>query len=207
MIQHAFRQIVLARVRQYLANGHIPPYDDHHEQVQPASQFALLLNHTPFLETRLPKLAASLRDYPLSAVSGVESVLYWSKEHAAKKAVISVTHLSIVHYDQPGMPDVLIVGRDIFSSHYVDASLSVMALMRGDASGMNYLVYLNRTEVDALHGAFGGMIRHFIESHLKSDTSTMMDLRQRLESGPPPTGAITSAPSIRPSGRAVVTKD
>src|SRR5262249_36113115 len=122
VVQQAFRQIVLTRVQQYLANGHIPPYDDHHEQVQPASRFALLLNNTPFLETRLPRFAAGLRDYPSSTVPGVESVLYWSKERVAKRAVISVTHLSIVSYDQPGLPDVLIVGRDIFSSHYIDAS-------------------------------------------------------------------------------------
>src|SRR5438093_3520572 len=180
-VQQEFRHIVLSRVEQYLANGHIPPDEDHREQVQRASRFELLLDRTPFLETRLPQLAEHLRNYPLNADSGVESFLYWSKERIARKPVISVTHLSIVRNDAPDLPDALIVGRDVFSTHYVDASLSVTALMRGDTDTMNYLVYVNRTEVDMLHGAFAGMIRGAIQSHLKNATKMLADLRKRLE--------------------------
>jgi len=75
-VQQEFRHIVLSRVKQYLANGHIPQDEDHHEQVERASRFAALLDHTPFLETRLPQLAEHLRNYP-NADSGVESFLYW----------------------------------------------------------------------------------------------------------------------------------
>ena len=188
-IQEEFRHIVLGRVQQYLANGHIPPDEDHRAEVQPGSRFAMLLDHTPFLEARLPQLAQDLRDFPLNADPEVESFLYWSKEHLARKPVISVTHLSIVRNHAPGMPDALLVGRDVFSTHYVDASLSVMALMRGDTTTKNYLVYVNRTEVDVLHGVMGGMIRHSVQAHLKSATKMMTDLRQKLESGPPPNTA------------------
>jgi hypothetical protein len=193
-VQQEFRHIVLSRVEQYLANGHIPPDEDHREQVQRASRFELLLDRTPFLETRLPQLAEHLRNYPLNADSGVESFLYWSKERIARKPVISVTHLSIVRNDAPDLPDALIVGRDVFSTHYVDASLSVTALMRGDTDTMNYLVYVNRTEVDMLHGAFGGMIRGAIQSHLKNATKMLADLRKRLESGAPPNDAASAGP-------------
>jgi hypothetical protein len=188
-VQQTFRQIVLDRVQQYLTNGFIPPDEDHHEQVQPASRFAVLLDHTPFLEDRVPQLAKDLRDYPSNEDPGVESVLYWSKEHLARKPVISVTHLSIVRSHDPGLPDALIVGRDVFSTHYVDASLSVTALMRVGTNTMNYLVYINRTEVDVLHGAFGGMIRRSIQGHLKNAVDMLTDLGQRLESGDPPKDA------------------
>lgn len=187
-VQQAFRQIVLDRVKQYLANGHIPPDDDHRQEVQPSSRFALLLEHTPFLEERLPELAKDLKDYPSNTDPGVESFLYWSKEHLARKAVISVTHLNIVRSRAPGLPDALVVGRDVFSSHYVDASLSVMALMRGATSRTNYLVYVNRTEVDVLHGMFAGMIRHEIQNHLKNASDVLMDVRKKLQSGDPPHG-------------------
>jgi len=96
--------------------------------------------------------------------------------------------------DAPDLPDVLIVGRDVFSTHYVDASLSVTALMRGDTDSMNYLVYVNRTEVDMLHGVFGGMIRGAIQSHLKKATNMLADLRKRLESGAPPNDEASVGP-------------
>jgi hypothetical protein len=187
-VQQAFRQMVLDRVKEYLANGHIPPDNDHRQEVQPSSRFALLLDHTPFLEERLPELAKDLKDYPSNEDPGVESFLYWSKEHLARKAVISVTHLNIVRSRAPGLPDALVVGRDVFSTHYVDASLSVMALMRGATKGTNYLVYVNRTEVDVLHGMLAGMIRHEIQSHLKNAANVLMDVRQKLQSGDPPHG-------------------
>jgi len=194
-IQQVFRQIVLNRVQQYVANGHIPPNEDHRQQVQPASHFALLLDRMPFLRARLPQLVAYLRAYPLNANPGVESFFYWSKEHFARKAVISVTQVSMVRNDGSGLPEILIVGRNIFSTHYIDASLSVTALMRGDANDTNYLVYINRTEVDVLHGAFGGMIRHAIEDHLKKSTETLTELRQRLESGTPASDLTRISPS------------
>jgi hypothetical protein len=138
-----------------------------------------------FLENGVPQLAKYLRDYPLNEDPGVETVLYWSKEHIARKPVISVTHLSIVRNHNPAIPEALIVGRDVFSTHYVDASLSVTALMR-NTDTMNYLVYINRTEVDVLHGVFAGMIRRSIQTHLKNAIDTLMEVRQRLESGDPP---------------------
>jgi hypothetical protein len=185
-VQQAFRQLVLDRVKQYLASGQIPPDEDHRERVQPSSRFALLLEHTPFLEEHLPELAKDLKDYPANEDPGVESFLYWSKEHLGRKAVISVTHVNIVRSRAPGLPDALVVGRDVFSSHYVDASLSVMALMRGATSKTNYLVYVNRTEVDVLHGMLSGMIRHEIQNHLKNASNVLMDVRKKLESGEPP---------------------
>jgi hypothetical protein len=185
-VQQEFRQILLNRVQQYLANGDIPPDEDHHKQMKPSSRFGLLLDHTPFLKDRLPQLAEDLRDHPFNAEPGVETFLYWSKEHLARKAMISITHVSIVRSHDANLPDTLIIGRDVFSSHYIDASLSVTALMRGETNRANYLVYVNRTEVDVLHGVFGGYIRRAIQGHMKNAANVLMDLRQKLESGDPP---------------------
>ena len=192
-IQQAFRQMILDRVKQYLANGQLPPDQDHHQQVQPGSRFDSLLDHTPFLADHLPQFTEDLRNSPSKPQTGVETFLYWSKEHVARKAVISVTQLSILRSRDPGMPEALIVGRDIFSTHYVNASLSITALIRG-AGRTNYLVYVNRTDVDVLHGMFGGMIRRSIQDHLKDSANVLEDLRKRLESGePPPAGSNASA--------------
>lgn len=185
-VQRAFRQLVLNRVQEFLANGRVPPDEDHHVEVQPSSRFDVLLDHTPFLQAHVPNLDAELRGNPVHSDAAIESLLYWSKEHLARKAVISVTQVSIVRSQDPAMPDALVIGRDVFSSHYIDASLSITALMRGEKHGKNYLVYVNRTEVDVLHGMFAGMIRHAIQSHLKTADVELRNVRDRLESGPPP---------------------
>jgi hypothetical protein len=193
-VQEAFRHLVLARVQNYLATGQLPPDEDHREEVDPSSQFKALLDHTPFLTNRMPQLAKDLL-HPSTTDSKVESFLYWSKEHMARRAVISVTQVSMVRSNDPGLPEALSVGRDIFSSHYIDASLSVTALMRGDPGGTNYLVYLNRTAVDVLHGLLGGMIRRSIQQRVKEAGNVLETSRQRLESGDPP-GPVSNASGL-----------
>jgi hypothetical protein len=198
-VQQTFRQIVLDRVQQYLANGHIPADEDHHKPMEPSSRFGLLLNHMPFLTDRLPQLAEVLRDFPRNMGPGVESFFYWSKERLARKAMISVTHVTIARNQDSDLPDVLIVGKDVFSTHYINASLSVTALMRGETIQTNYLVYVNRTEVDVLHGIFGGVIRKSIQDHMKNAGTLLSDLRERLESGAPPQASQPSVPEDRPT--------
>ena len=186
-IQNAFRRSVLARVQAYLADGHVAPYDDQQDSVRPATRFGAILDHSRFLAERVPRFAQHLRGYPSTIDPRIESFLYWSKERITRKAIISVTHVSMARGDQPGLPEVLVAAKEIFSTHYINASLGVTALMRGEAGGPNYLVYVNRSEVDMLHGMFGGLIRSFMQRRLKTEAANVLQgLRRRLESGEPP---------------------
>ena len=66
-----------------------------------------------------------------------------------------------------------------------NASLGLTAIMRG-SDGRNYLVYLNRSEVDVLGGFFGGLVRMVVGRRLKAEASDVLrGLRNRLESGEP----------------------
>ena len=185
-VQDAFRQMMLKRVQNYLTRGEIPPNEDHRNRVLPESRFESLLEHTPFLSDRLPKLAEDLRGYPTADEPGADLFLYWSKEHIARKAMVSVTQVTIVRNHRPDLPDALVVDRDIFSSHYINASLSVTALVCGGPGRPNYLVYVNRTDLDMLHGVFGGAIRWAIDRRLKDASDVLEVMKRRLESGPPP---------------------
>jgi hypothetical protein len=78
------------------------------------------------------------------------------------------------------------VSREIFATHYRNASLGVTAVSE-DASGIRYLVYVNRSQVDVLGGIFGGWKRSIVEGRLKSESADVFsEVRRRLESGPPP---------------------
>lgn len=188
-LQHEFRCVVLERVTTYLADGHgaLAPYDNQKGQVHPDARFAALLGHSVFLTTRMPEFAEHLRGYPRTRMPEVESFVYWSKERLAGKAIVSATHLSILLSRDPGLPETLVAGKEIFATHYVNASFGVTAVLRGEPGGPNYLTYLNRSEVDVLGGVFGGLVRWMVQRRLKAEAAEVLQgLRKRLEGGEPP---------------------
>lgn len=188
-LQQAFRAVVLQRVQVYLAGGlaGLPPYADDVGHTWPAARFSLLLGHTVFLTEHLPRFAEHLGRFPHTPTPEVESFVYWSKERLARRAIVSATHVNILRGHDAGLPDVLVAGKEIFSTHYVNASLGLTAIVRGEPGTHNYLVYLNRSEVDVLGGPFGGLIRWFMQRRLKAEAANVLQgLRRRLESGEPP---------------------
>jgi hypothetical protein len=188
-LQQAFRAVVLERVKAYLADGHaaLAPYADAGGPLWPATRFASVLGHSVFLTEHLPQFAQYLSRYPRTRTPAPESFVYWSKERLARKAIISATHVSILRSDEPGLPDALVAGEEIFATHYVNASLGITAIMRGQPGAHNYLAYVNRSEVDVLGGMFGGLVRWFMQRRLKAEAANVLQgLRQRLESGEPP---------------------
>jgi hypothetical protein len=199
VVQEAFRHLILARVNAYQAGGltALPPYEDHDRQTWPATSFASVLGHSVFLTEHLPRFAEHLGRYPQTATPDVktpeveapevESFLYWSKERVAGKAIVSVTHVNMLRGPDPSLPDALAAGKGIFATHYVNASLGITAVIRGEPGASNYLVYLNRSDVDMVAGAFGGLVRWFMQRRLKAEAATVLQgLRRRLESGEPP---------------------
>jgi hypothetical protein len=194
-LQEEFRRVALERVNAYLSGESIGPFENHEDRIWPAQEFASLVDHSTFLVDHLPAFAAQLRAGPRSPRPGVESFLYWSKERVANRPITSVTHVNIIRGDDAGSPDVLVAGKEIFSTHYINASLGLTALMRGEPGGPNYLVYVNRSQVDVLHGMFAGIIRWFMQRRLKAETANVLQgLRRRLESGEPPPVIFRGSP-------------
>lgn len=197
-VQQAFRRIVLRRVESYLAGGHaaVPSYEDDDAPVQPGARFAQVLAHSDFLGAHVPQFVEYLGHYPRASLPGVESFVYWSKERLAGKPMISATHVSIVRSGTTNLPDVLVAGKELFTTHYMNASLGITALMRNGSAGHNYLVYVNRSDVDVLHSTFAGLFRWYLQRRLKSEAATvLLRLRQRLESGEPP--PLDRLPTVR----------
>lgn len=190
-VRQAFRDIMLDRIRTYLAQGAAPlgTYADGSSPVSLQAAFDALLNRSPYIATRLPQLASHFRQAPAAATRDVEWFLYWSQDLVRSLPVLTATHVGIVRGQAPA-PLALVAGRQIFATHYMNASLSTTAVVAGDA-GVRYLVYINRTDVDVVSGFFGPLARRLIEGRIRSEAVTAItDLRKRLESGPPP-GATT----------------
>lgn len=112
--------------------------------------------------------------------------MYWSKDvYNAAKPVVTVTHVNIFRSeDGAAAPAVVVAGKQIFASHYMNGALG-LTMVLGDASdGARYLVYLNRSQLDLLGGIFGFLKRSVLESRIRRDTPKILRaLRDRIESG------------------------
>ena len=169
-IDREFRQIVLERATRYLTRG---------DQAT-NRQFSVLLQHSPYVQSRLPQLVAYLESYPGIPLPGAESFLYWSKEMYAWKPMITVTHVTILRSSgENGAPEVLVASRDIFSTRYTSGSLVLAMLFRdpGEPS-RHYLVYINRTLVDGMRALW----RPFVELRIKGQARKVFAAaRDRIE--------------------------
>ncbi|MGC4084278.1 MAG: hypothetical protein QM736_19755 [Vicinamibacterales bacterium] len=166
-MHRAFRDVIVARATDYLQDGRSGP--------EPPA----------FLAANWPQVARAIRDYPHGGGGETESFMYWSKDAYAGTPIISITHLTIVHGLRPGDPEVLVIGRQVFATHYTDASWSFTALVRDERTP--YLVYVNQSAIDLLDTWYGGLIRRTVERRLRTEAVDVLEgLRRRLESGNPP---------------------
>ena len=125
-----------------------------------------------------------------------ETFLYWSKERLGRKPVISIAHVTIDRATEPNQPDVVVISTNVFATRYLSTSVSVTVLTPGHQHARRYLAYINRSNVDAFGGLFGGVVKWFVEKRLKGDAEEMLPrLRARLESGEPESGGPYDADS------------
>ena len=188
-VQLAFRQLILQRVQAYTIKGHggLNNYTDRGSASSLGLSFSALVGRSPFLTGHVPQFAEYLTRYPSNHPSDIESFVYWSKEKLGNKAVISATHVVITRGTAPAAPEVLVAGKQIFATHYMDASLSVTALLYDGSANRRYLAYLNRSDLDVLGGFWGGLVRRIVERRLKSEAPAVLkQLNERLASGLPP---------------------
>jgi hypothetical protein len=188
-LQGEFRRLVLERARLYLDSGHagLPIYADHGQRVALQTTFSAIVGQSAYLSAQLPRFADYLDHYPAVTLPDVESFLYWSKDQIGGKAQVSVTQVCIVRGRDPSQPDAVVAAKQVFTTHYVNGSLSLTTILRGSSESRHYLAYVNRSDVDVLGGFFGGLVRLVMEHRLKSEVPDVLrSLRLRLESGDPP---------------------
>ena len=100
--------------------------------------------------------------------------------------------ISVVHgvvYQSPDRPDrTTVVQKQIYASHYYDASLAVATLFDAVENGApaTYIVYANRSRGDLLKGGFGGLKKKVARDQAKSATiETLRTIQTQLERARP----------------------
>jgi len=162
-----FKQLLFSHVKSYMTGspGRITQYDDGRTPVLPQIAGDELIRTSPYLDTLAAGLAAHLTCVWSSPLDGAEDFLYWTKEKFGIAPFISVTHVTIV---PAGPHQSIATSRDVYSSRYIDGSLSMMIASDavGDSSAF-YLVYMNRSRVSALRGPLARLRRSIIEHKAK----------------------------------------
>src|SRR5262249_44992108 len=177
-----FKQILLANVQAYIsgAPGRIAQYDDGSTPVRPLLASEELVGTSPYLDALKPGLTAHLRCLWSNALEGADDFLYWTKEKPGLAPFISVTHVTIV---PAGEHQSLATSRDVYSSRYIDGSLSMM--IASDAVGdprAFYLVYVNRTRATALRGPMAALRRSIVEHKVKGSLErNLRQVKARIE--------------------------
>ena len=189
-VQGEFRSVMFDRVITYLARGNdgMAPYEDHDRPVSPGVEFEGIVTRMSRERLANSGVADYLRRFPNTRRDDVESFLYWSKERLGSgKPIITITHVSLLQAVHDAQTEMVIASRQVFATHYLSASLSFVSITTPMPSGDRYLVYTRRSHVDVLVGFWGGLTRRIVESRIKADGPSVLDvIRRRLESGEPP---------------------
>lgn len=186
--QDVFRRIAADRVTAYRRAGlqAVGPWADGHSETPPADVHRMLVDRSPYLTHKLPRVADHLAGFPHGSVAGAESFIYWSIDRFGGRPVTSATHVIIVRPQGPDHPDVLVAGKQIFATHYQNGSLSLTMLLRGCPGPPHYLVYINRSSVDVVRGMMGWFARRIIEGRVEDDAGVVLSgLRDRMSKTPP----------------------
>ena len=152
---------MLAQIaRDYLAGGDgaLGELRDHAEPVSRAAELRAILEHSPYLSEFAPSIRARLTGMSIDGRTPANEFLYWSKADLGMKPVISLTHVTM-HADPANCADVVIGSKQIFASHYFDASFGLTVLIGADQPGEAYLTYVNRSRLDVFRGPFAGITR------------------------------------------------
>lgn len=178
-----FKETLTDHVRAYMTGGAglITQYDDGKRPVRPMDDFSGLLKGSPYVDVLRPGLSGHLEAFSSRPLAGAEDIVYWSKEKFGILApFVTVTHVVIT---QPEPANYVIASRDVYSSRYFDASLSLTIASDAVASpDAFYLVYVNRSRADALKGAFSGLRRSIVERRARASLEENLRLTKiRLE--------------------------
>jgi hypothetical protein len=179
------RASLLGYVKRYLAGGNmaLSIYNDKKEPKRLAEEFDEILKASPYVYDYEPEFYEYLRAYPAKRLDNVDDFIYWSKEKFGLKPVISLTHVTIYH--KPDTGRTLISSKQIYASHYFEASLGLTAVIATSQIGTPsfYLLYLNRSRSDALHGGFSGLARSQVKSRASSGMqNNMKKIKESIES-------------------------
>jgi hypothetical protein len=174
------RAFVVAEAVRYTAGG-LPALGDYADQgttMSRAAAFRALLRPSSFAGEYQPDVFDLLDRFPEARGADAEHILYWSRERFGLKPITAVTHSMLVRRSDVAV----FASKQVFSSHYFDASLGLSIFVPAAAGNYGYIVYMNRTRIEGLRGPLAGLVRAIATRRGRDGLEkTLLNVRTKLE--------------------------
>jgi hypothetical protein len=143
-------------VSRYLKDGNrmLVEYSDKKNPVRLTEQFQGLLKASPYLQRYVPDLYAYLEKFPNGQLAQAEDVFIWLKEDFGEKkmrSILSVNH-AVFYRPQGSNGNPIVALKQLYATHYFEASLGLTVLFEDPEGGDNslYLLNITRARIDVL---------------------------------------------------------
>ena len=181
----AFRAEMIRMATDYLelGEGGMPLYHDTLVTTSTANEFRSMVWDEPALLRQFDSLSEHLRRFP-QRTPGIDDLLYWSRETIGRAEVISITHLAIQAVPDRFPVAFVAASRQVYATHYFDASLGITVLLADPSAIMDstVVVYANRSRLDVFGGLLGSMKRSIVASRSRAAMARFLTaIRQRVE--------------------------
>jgi len=186
-VTEMFKHMLVDYVGAYQMGGNaaLGQYDDQKYPLRIADEFHELLEESGYFLDSVPEVHAYLDSFPQANVPGAVSLISWSKRQYEKlRPIVCLNHVVWFPVHEGAMRGV-IASKQLYASHYFEASLELTAVIDDDqveeTAGM-YVVYVNRSRLDALRrSAPPGMkdrMKHGLRDKVDQE---MTSIKSRLE--------------------------
>jgi hypothetical protein len=203
-----FRLMIVEYVTAYLQKGDaaLIEYADQSVDLPLAREQNSLLANLLYVNEAAPEFIRHLKALPQSSVP-VERSLSWAKINFGLKPVLMITDVSTYRSEVQGVRQVLVLSKQIYANHYLDASLSLTAAIGNQTRTKSDLLYVNHSRSSALASTFSKFKHKIVAARATEDLKnllgqTRMNLDVVLNNSSPSLGPtlaqqITERPVLR----------
>ena len=170
-----FRLMMVEYVTTYLQKGDaaLIEYADQSAGVALAREQESLLANLLYVNDTAPEFVRHLKAFPRSTVP-VEHSLSWAIINFGLKPVVVITDVSTYRSDVDGVPRVLVLSKQIYANHYLDASLSLTAAIADQTRTKSDLLYVNHSRAGALASSFSKLKHRIVEGRATEDLKNLL---------------------------------
>lgn len=187
-VNSLFQTVFFQYFTDYLNRGRdaLITYQDKQPAVSLASATSSIAQQFSWLRYYSPGVWRSLQDQSPTehATPELNGFYYWSKEKLALKPVVSLTQTSVWHSSDQQPQMAVILSRQLYASHYFEGSIGLTIVFQDPSSAGRgaWIVYVNRSRVDAFGGWFGGAKRAMVNARLPAGLrKNLTQIRTKLE--------------------------
>jgi hypothetical protein len=137
-------------------------YNDKHEPVEVAQQFAYMVSYYKALPEHLPDFYQYLLSYPNTRPANVENTFYWARVKFGLKPTLRIVHVVTLRGGPTDEVAYAIAEKQLYSSHYFETALDLSLCIRDSEDLTNpgfYLIMAMGSEQAGLTGLKGSIVR------------------------------------------------